>query len=233
MTLNIGRSKIKLICTKTLVRGELDTNDLPHINYEALARRGLRNETFALSRNVQVARTRKEFSFASEIRRPLSRLPPPPFFLFSFARYAAINFDWRTRGALRSSRFKESRNVRACSPSTRKSQSELAIYGAGYRRASHKFAVQMHANPIISGSERVTARFALRFGDVRAPPRSPRPLLAGDGNSKRTILLWATNYIPNHRGDSSNGPATKLTRAPTYCPVLERIAKRQGGLLFL
>lgn len=86
-----------------------------------------RIEAFALSERVRA--------------RGRNPLPParfdPSFFLFSFARYAAVNFDWRTRGAPRGSRFKEGRNVRACLR-PRKSQSELAIYGAGYVRCTSR-----------------------------------------------------------------------------------------------
>lgn len=73
--------------------------------YKSLVpQRRLRIETFVQLKSV---RTRG--------RNPLlSARFDPSFFLFSFARYAAINSDWRTHGALRGSRFKEGRNARVC-----------------------------------------------------------------------------------------------------------------------
>lgn len=161
-----------------------------YINHITLVlQKRLRFETFVLSESVRA--------------RGRNPLPPawfaPSFFLFSFAKYAAINSDWRTRGALRGSRFKESRNVLA--PSARKSQSELAIYGAGYvrrmsRNSLSKFT-QIRSTPAICSSIWHRSR-AFLYWSLFSPPT--------DDNSKRTILLRATNYISNHR-DSSNGIA--------------------------
>lgn len=136
-----------------------------------------------------------EFPSASDIRLFI-------FLVFSFTRYAVINSHWRTRSALRGFHFKEDHNVR--SPFTRKFQSELAIYGVVYGRTSRNSlskCTQIRSSP----QRRVTARDLLF--DLAPLPRflylfffSP----TGNDNPKRTILLWATNYIWNQR-DSLNG----------------------------
>jgi len=106
---------------------------------------------------VVAKRTDSESTFASCVR-------PPSFFLFSFARCAPINSNWRTRGG---SRFKESHTT--CASPTRKSQSEPAIYGAGYRRAaSLSKCTQIRSSP------RTSNRRCDLFFDLAPFPRSPR-----------------------------------------------------------
>lgn len=133
------------------------------------------------------------------------------FPLFFREGYPAINFDWRTHGALRGSRIKEGRNVRAClrlplvNPNQNSQFMErvtivrLAIRCPNARKSDHPPAT----------SDR--ARFALWFGAASAFSASFFLPAAGDDNSKRTILLWATNYISNHRDSSSGIRRIKLT----------------------
>lgn len=125
-----------------------------------------------------------------------SALTNPAFFLFSFARYATINSDWRTRGALRSSRFKKSRNVRAYSPSTRKSQSEFAIYGEGYHRTSPNLLSK--CTQIRSSSSKSNRAICSSIWRHSRASSSLPLLFTGNNNSKWTIFLWTTNYVPNY-----------------------------------